>query len=422
LLDTWATPYANASDITTYQRDNKVANFQSTGSVGPGAWDRNSHMPYELTWNLGVQREMPDKFLLELNYSANRGVKLLAPELISRFPKQLLTTNLQQVMTTMVDSPTAGQTRSDAVVGPRQLLAFLYYPMPYYGAVNVLGTNYGTSTYNSLNVRVERRFAQGVSFLLNYTLSRNMDDVGGPEPGNMGIANQGNGFKNIQSVDTFTSAWGLSAYDETHRLTLAYSWQLPFGRGKHFLNHPQGDIGKTILDYAVGGWELSGFSIYRSGRPVILVASQININNNIRVEQLYGSFAGSNHYIGSSSFTSDKQVLVSSQDPITASMVRRFDPSTVVDAQAFTYGNLPPVFDNIRNPGNSDTDLSIMKKFPIRQNEARYFQLRVEAKNAFNQRGWGSYNTTITNPDFGLITSAGPYGPRIMQVSARLFF
>ena len=120
-------------------------------------------------------------------------------------------------------------------------------------------------------------------------------------------------------------------------------------------------------------------------------------------------------------FGPDGQVLVSSQSPITDSMVRRFDASKVTGAQAFTYGNLPPVFDNIRNPGNSKTDLAMMKKFPIR-GESKYFQLRLEAQNAFNQRGWGSYNTTIGDPHFGLIQSAGPYGPRIMQVSARLFF
>jgi hypothetical protein len=421
LLGSWDNPYYYPSDITHYERDNKVANYQSTGSVGPGAWNRNSHMPYELTWNLGIQRELPNKFLLETNYSANRGVKLLAPDLISRFPKPLLQPGNAAAMTTLVDSPTAGQTRDDAVVGKQQLLAFLYFPMPYYGTVNVLGTNYGSSTYHSLNVRLERRFAQGISFLLNYTLSRSLDNVGGPEPGNGCICNQGNGFKNVQSVDNFAGAWGLSAYDETHRLLMAYSAELPFGRGKKFLSDPKGNIGKTILDYVVGGWAVSGFSIYRSGRPVILSAANINLNNNIRVEQLYGSFTSSDHNIGSSAFKSDSQVLVSSQSPITDSMVRRFDSSKVTGAQSFTYGNLPPVFDNIRNPGNSKTDLAMMKKFPIR-GESKYFQLRLEAQNAFNQRGWGSYNTTIGDPHFGLIQSAGPYGPRIMQVSARLFF
>src|SRR5437879_3046697 len=139
---------------------------------------------------------------------------------------------------------------------------------------------------------------------------------------------------------------------------LTYSAELPFGRGKKFLNNPNRNIGKTILDYAIGGWAVSGFSIYRSGRPVILGASQVNINNNIRVEQLYGSFTGSDHNISSSAYKSDGQVLVSSQSPITDSMLRRFDTSKVTDARAFTYGNLPPVFGNIRNPGNSKTDFS----------------------------------------------------------------
>jgi hypothetical protein len=85
-----------------------------------------------------------------------------------------------------------------------------------------------------------------------------------------------------------------------------------------------------------------------------------------------------------------------------------------------TYGNLPPILDDIRHPSFTQTDLSLMKKFRL-WSEASFLQLRVEAENTFNQRGFGRYNTTIGTPDFGLITEAGNVERR-MQVSARLVF
>jgi len=421
IISTFDNPYQPA-DISTYKRDNKVANFQSTGSTGVGAWTRDSHMPYELTWNLGIQRELPARFLMEANYSANKGVRLLAPDLISRFPKQLFHPEADWVkaMKTLVDSPTAGQTREDAVVGTQQLLAFLYYPMSYYGPVNLLGVNQGASIYHSMNLRLERRFANGLSFLANYTLSRLTDDVGGPEAGNMGIVTGGTGAKFPQSVDTTPSVWGISALDETHRLTLTYSYELPFGHGKHFLGSPN-SLGTKLLDYTVGGWQLSGFTIYRSGRPVIFIAGNQNVNNDIRAEHTNGSYASSDHNLAFSGFSDNRAVLKSSQDPRTADMVRAFDPSKLLDAQTFTYGTLPAVNPELRNPGNTQTDLSLMKKFRFDSEAKRFLQIRVEALNALNSRGYGPYNATINSPDFGLITSAG-HVERQMQISARLIF
>ena len=422
LISNWDTPFRPA-DVTKYVRDNQLANYQSTGSIGPGAWSRESNMPYELTWNLGIQRELPNRFLVEANYSANRGVKLLAPDLVSRFPKAFFRSDdpdWVRAMKTMVASPTAGQTREDAVVGTKQALAFLYYPMPYYGPVNVFGTNMGSSRYHSLNLRVERRFSQGLAFLLNYSLSQQLDDVGGPEAGNGAITGFAYGSKDVQSVDSINSAWGLSAYDEKHRLITTYSYELPFGKGKRWLGSPQGDMGKTVLDYVVGGWEISGFTAWRSGRPVILVAGNTNVNNDTRVERTFGSYASSDHNLNHPSFSDNNQVLRSSNDPRPEGMTRRFDPSKVLDAKTFTYGTLPPILDNIRHPSFTQTDVSLMKKFRL-WSEASFLQIRLEAENAFNQRGFGQYNTTIGTPDFGLITTAGNVERR-MQVSARIVF
>ncbi len=420
-ISTWTNPFPYAGDVVSYQRNNQLANVQSAQDPGPVVFNSKMHQPYEMTWSGGVQRQLPNNFLLEVNYSANRGLKLLAPELISRFPKNLFIPSNQKVFTTSVASPTAGQTLETQQVGTNQLLAYLYYPYPYYGAVTVLGSNAGASTYNSMNVRLERRFAQGLSFLFNYTLSKNLDDVGGPEADTGGGINAGGtGSKPVQSVDTFSSSWGLSALDQTHRISTAYSYQFPVGRGKQFLGSPHG-LKSTLLDYAIGGWELAGYTSYHSGSPLTFSNDTQNTNNNIKVETTFGSYTSSDHNIGNAAFSSNTQVLYGPLQGVTSASVGRFDKTKVSDAQVFTYGNLPSVYGGIRNPANTQTDASLMKRFAISKEGRVFLQFRAEAQNVFNIRGFGTYNTKIGDPGFGLITSAGNT-ERHMQLSARIVF
>jgi hypothetical protein len=120
-----------------------------------------------------------------------------------------------------------------------------------------------------------------------------------------------------------------------------------------------------------------------------------------------------------SNYTNDLQVLHSSVDPVTATSVRRLDPTKVVGAAIFVSGNLPPNDDRYRNPERHQVDLSLSKNFPIR--EGKFFQIRAEAQNAFNIRGFGNYQSQIGNANYGVITSAGNT-PRQIQLSGRINF
>jgi hypothetical protein len=286
----------------------------------------------------------------------------------------------------------------------------------------VLGSNLGRSNYQSLNIRTERRLGEGFSFLVNYTLSRTLDNVGGANAGNGGIGAAGTGTKRFQSVDTLRDVYGLSPLDEKHRLVAYYTIQFPFGRGRRFLGDTQG-LGRTVLDYIVGGWELSGIHQWRSGRPLVLDTVNINTNNDIRVEQIFGSYATSDHNLTGGSFGGNKDIFVVGGDPGSIpNSARRLDPSKVLTTRVFTYGDLPSVYGDIRQPSSFSHDISLMKKFPIfSEDGTRYLQVRMEGQNIFNMRGYGDYNTQIGNPSYGLITGSR-YAPRQIQVSARFVF
>ncbi len=88
-------------------------------------------------------------------------------------------------------------------------------------------------------------------------------------------------------------------------------------------------------------------------------------------------------------------MLHSAVDPITTSSVRRLDPAKVVGAQVFVSGNLPPTDSAYRNSHFEQWDLSLMKNFPIGDAPGRFVQIRAEAQNAFNIRGFGNYQSSI---------------------------
>ncbi|MCU1326540.1 MAG: Oar protein [Bryobacterales bacterium] len=221
----------------------------------------------------------------------NRGLGLL-------FPKRLLVNaaNMQRPML----SPNAGQTLKTTITGTTQQLGLLQYDYPYYGRVQVSGLNLGRSTYHAMYVRLERRFSKGLSVLANYTFSRPPDDTGGAD---------GQGSKTVQSFDSFNGAWGLSPLDRKHRLNIAYTYEFPFGAGRHWLGSPTGFSAKA-LDKVVGGWQVAGNYSWITGAPVTLTGStRSNINNTIKINQTWGSYATSDHNLTPTAHTDDKQVL-----------------------------------------------------------------------------------------------------------------
>ncbi len=419
-ISTFANPFPLPGEITTYSRDTLLTNQESSNPPGVTAYSQTLHMPTEYTWGASVQRQLPAGWVAAAEYAGNRGLGLLATNLISRYPANLFTPSYSGIMTTAIASPNAGQTLTNSTTGPTMLVGDLEYPYPQYGTVSVLGSNLGSSFYNSLNIRLEHRFSHGLTFLLNYTYSHLLDDVGGPEGGITGGQDiVGLGGKRPQSLYTFASTWGLSANDQPQRIVMTYLYQLPFGQGRHWMGNPQ-TTGQKVLDRIAGGWQLAGNSTYVDGLPVQWWGTTtINTNNDILVETTYGSYTSGNHNLSNPSYMGDNGSLLGPGQPA-SSGVSRFNSGLMQVAQNFTIGNLPVVDPHLRNPPFYQTDLSLMKNFYL-GSEKRYLQIRAEGQNAFNIRGFGAYNNDLGTPYFGMIQSAGN-SPRAIQLSARIIF
>ena len=421
LYSNWKSPFLEGQYVK-YQRTNAGANYGATGPTSPAGFSRTVRMPEEHTFSFGIQRELKGNTVVEATYNANLGRGLMGPDMVGRFPRELFVGGPQgdnvRNYTKQLNSPTAGQTQNNSVVGPKQNLAILEMAYPYFGSIAVQGVNLGRSNFNGLNLRVEKRMSQGLYLLGNYTFSKLLDDVGGPNVA-LGANNTVLGGKRQQNTDAVTDIYGISPLDETHVFRFAAGYQLPVGRGKKWLGSPQ-SMGAKIADGIVGGWELAGMGTYRSGRPIVLVATTPNINNNVRVEWTYGNFLDpSKPTVDNPQFSGNSGVFYSTRDALPTDPTRRFTNAT--DAKQFTYGTLPPIFPNLRQPSNYNYDVSMMKSFYLTPERGTYLQLRLESSNFFNIRGFGNYNTTIGTRYFGMITDAGN-SPRNIQMSMRLVF
>lgn len=172
---------------------------------------------YYHRWNVGVQRELLADTVLDLSYVGSAGRNLM-----------------------MRIDPNQGR--------PGGLPA----PYPDFGPAEEL-TSQGTSSYHSAQVRLERRFAGGLSLLGAYTWSSSRDISSSL------MGTRGAGMP--QNSSNPSAEWGPSDFDTPHRLTVSWVWDLPFGPGRRYLN--RGGLAGAIL----GNWEFTGITTFQSGRP-----------------------------------------------------------------------------------------------------------------------------------------------------------
>ena len=133
---------------------------------------------------------------------------------------------------------------------------------------NVATINYfdpsNSSSYNSLQAKLVKRFSRGLQFLASYTFGKSLDYAGAPASG-------GGAVGGPQSVTLFDESRGPSGFDVKHRFVLSCVWALPFGEG-----HAIADSG--ILKPILENWQFSGIVTLSTGRP-FTVFLNTGVNN-----------------------------------------------------------------------------------------------------------------------------------------------
>ncbi|MDX2178298.1 MAG: carboxypeptidase regulatory-like domain-containing protein [Bryobacteraceae bacterium] len=217
------------------------------------------------------------------------------------------------------------------------------------------------SAYASMQATFEKRYSKGLYLLGNWTWSHGLDNVGGDGGANGPIP---------QDPRNRRADWSSSNSDIRHRVNIASSYQLPFGKN---ITGP--------ARFIVAGWEVGGLMVLQSGLPftVTVAGSPSNTGSGSRANPVDG-------------------VSPNVDNP---SINRWFNPAAYTTPAAFTWGTLGR--NTLRGPGIANFDLSAAKKFVF--TESKSLQFRTEFFNAFNHPQFGLPAGQIGVATAGTITS-----------------
>jgi hypothetical protein len=355
---------------------------------------RNRPVAYAEQWNLDVQTALSTQFLLDIAYAGGRGIHLYGDYNPDQLPDEYL--SMGSALNNQVINPFYGKLTSGGLSSPTVAQSQLLRPFPQYTGVTLGNSSFfGGSSYNALQVKLERRFANGFSLLASYTWSKLMDNIPASETGFPGGSFGGT---SIQDWDNLPAEWAVASFDTPQYFTFNGIYELPFGHGKPFFNQSK------AADYFSGGWQLNGITSLISGTPQEVVTANNTLFN-------YGGTQRANW---------------NGKDPSLGGKIANrlnayFNVSDFSQPAAFTYGNSPRMLGDLRSPGFILTDLSGVKKFPIYEPVHLSGEFRAEAFNLFNHPTFGPPNTTLGSGMTGLINSQVTL-PRQIQLAVKLLW
>jgi hypothetical protein len=264
-------------------------------------------------------------------------------------------------------------------------------PWPQYGDVDNPLNPIGSVSYNGLQSSLQKRFTDGLTFLLSYTFSKTIGNVDSNSGPNAGAENAIYAGSFAQDYYNQRGDRAVTSSDIPHVVSLSYTYELPFGHNKRFLNHG------GVVDKVVGGWSASGLHQYQSGRP-------------IHIE--FDATGGSNPYFAAGDGFSFRPNIVPNQPlknpsynrscsgPILPSQVGRSACQFYINPAAFsappvgTFGNAPNLISALRMPAYINEDLSVAKRTTIHDNLNLQFQANFF--NAFNRTIFSSGDNAQT--------------------------
>jgi hypothetical protein len=327
-------------------------------------------------WNLAMQREISNDMVFDLAYVGSHGHDLPFTVDINQVPENRLAPNDQQ-----------------------------FRPFPQFG--NVLGsTNNAISNYHSLQAAVQKRFSNGLNFNFNYVWSHFLDEMASSGWGSRA------GALNYQRSFDPSANYANSNFDIRNKFAGSALYQLPFGRGKRFMNN------NLLLDEVLGGWQGTGIVVIQSGQPFTVSMATDNSYSLAQNSQWYPNLIGNPHLGNRGPYHGTNQW---------------FNEAAFAQPAAGTFGNAGR---NLLNgPGLANVNFSLGKTFTIWENVK--LQIRGDAQNVFNHPSFGlptsggvnqSSAQLVVNPNDGSIATGTStirsvtVKGRLMQLNARISF
>jgi hypothetical protein len=257
----------------------------------------------------------------------------------------------------------------------------------------------GNTSYHSLQMKAEKRFASGGQVLVSYTFSKLIGDTETVTSWLEG-GSSGTGAAGVQDFSNLRNERSLGSFDARQRLTISYVLDLPFGKGRKFLTDVSG-----IADKLISGWGINGLTTFQMGFPLGLTAAPnlTGFDTGLRPNVIAGC---------------EKEI----DGPIQQRLNRAFNTSCFSVPGAFTFGTQPRTDPTLRGHGINNFDFALFKRTAI--NERFNLEFRTETFNLFNRVKFSNPNlqaNTAANATFGII-SAQANTPRLIQLALRLRF
>jgi len=302
-------------------------------------------------WNLDIQQEALG-FLFQASYIGGVGHHLLM--------------NQDYNVIRIEDVQRAGR-------GTQQMR-----PYPDYGFI-LCHCEFQNSSYNALQLGLERRYKAGLFLSASYTFSKFID------------YNEDN-FSSMFPQDPYNlrAERGLSQSHFPHRFSAAGVYDLPFGKW----------VKNEAASYLIGGWQLSGIVTLQSGDQVLITQATNTANTFSR------SFRP--NLVGNPILPEGERT-----------PLRWFNTTAFAAPPTLTYGTSPK-FPNIQGPGLASVDFSLIRSFPLPLREGMKFELRGDFFNSLNRVNFNAPSGAFGTPNFGRITSARL--PRTIQIGAKFWF
>lgn len=360
-------------------------------------------------YSLEMQRELAPDLILTMGFLGQRGTRLRSlvyyPNTIPESALALGNLLFAPVTSTAAVAAGIKVPYANFTSTTNGLVGQALRPFPQYGYLNNDSylQNRGQSTYDALEVKLERRFHSGLNVLASYTWSKTLTDADSIQPFFATVLGQGG----TQNPYNLKGEKAVSTQDVPTNFVISYLYELPVGKGKKFLGNSN-----KLVNALVGGYRVGGIQRYLSGQPISFFGEP-------EAPQVQG-FDGTLRYNVAPGVDKQNPVahsgsynvfnFATNPNPLNVNPTGFFNKAAFIDqndaahrgAGAFTFGDLPRNSADQRTPAYFNEDLNISKHFMVRENIGA--DLRFELFNAFNRHVFGKPDSGVNDNNFGQIT------------------
>ena len=346
---------------------------------------KSGQWPYNEAWNVSVERNITWNMFLTAAYVGNRDVHL--PSQLNPYdqldPSYLSYGGLLGALVTSPQAVAAGikipYTNFVSNFGSSATVSQALLPYPQFAGLQNNFDYKGSALYNALQLQGEKRFSNGLSFLIAFTISKNLSNV-----------NSGFAAFAAKPLNKFNQQleWAPSILNQTYENKYVATYELPIGPGKKLLNQ------NNVVNRLAGGWQVSTILDYESGLPFGPTETFNPVNNGFDRPNLVSGVK-----IQSFNYSRTKSYLTghSSTAPV------QFSTNAFALTNPFALGNTYQTYGALTSPPLRIESFSAVKRFPIAEGFSA--SLRVDYFNAFNRTQLQSPDASVNDTTFGQVTN-----------------